>query len=69
MAMSERVGAGSYTLAELARALGVDETEAAEILVEHGYGAPSGSELLTLSADDYLDLMTAAPDDRDPDGR
>lgn len=54
-----------YTLAELAQALGVDETEALEILDEHGYAAPDGETLLTLTEDEYLDLMEAAPLDAD----
>ncbi len=61
--MSGQTGAGAYTLTQLAQALGVDEMEAAEILDEHGYQVPSGNELLTLSADDYIDLMEAAPPD------
>ena len=58
--MSGETG-GAYTLDELARALGVDEHEAAEILDEHGYQPPTGTELLKLSADDYAELMEAAP--------
>ena len=58
--MSGETG-GTYTLDELARALGVDEHEAAAILDEHGYQSPTGAELLKLSADDYAELMEAAP--------
>lgn len=60
-------GAGTYTLSELARALGVNEVEAAEILDEHGYEVPTGGEPLTLGAEEYIELMEAAP--LDPDGR
>lgn len=63
--MSGRINQG-YTLTELAQALGVDETEALEILDEHGYEAPAGDTLLTLTEDEYRDLMEAAP--LDPDG-
>ncbi|MGN6675780.1 MAG: hypothetical protein ACTHMA_21015 [Thermomicrobiales bacterium] len=51
-------GAGDYTLAELAAALGVNELEAADVLDEHGYAVPAGDERLSLTADDYTDLMT-----------
>lgn len=64
--MSGTTGTGAYTLRELAAALGVDEAEAAEILDEHGYDVPSGEELLTLGAEEYIELMEAAP--LDPDG-
>ena len=55
-----------YTLDELAQAFGVDEQEAAEILDEHGYRVTSSNQPLTLSADEYIELMEAAP--LDPDG-
>ncbi len=41
--------------------------EAAEILDEHGYEVPTGGEPLTLGAEEYIELMEAAP--LDPDGR
>ena len=63
--MSGTTGRG-YTLDELAQAFGVDEQEAAEILDEHGYRVPSSNQPLTLSADEYIELMEAAP--LGPDG-
>lgn len=60
-------GAGAYTLGELALALGVDEVEAAEILDEHGYEVPAGGAPLALGAEEYLELLEAAP--LDPDAR
>lgn len=63
--MSENRSAGAYTLSELAQALGVDEVEAAEILDEHGYEVPVGDARLALDAEEYLDLIEAAPLDPD----
>jgi hypothetical protein len=55
----------SYTLGELAQALGVDEREATEILDEHGYTLSGYDDLLTLSQDEYLELVEAPPLDRE----
>lgn len=66
--MSGRTNPG-YTLNELADALGVDALEAAELLDEHGYRAPEGGELLTLTPDEYADLMEASPLGPDGDER
>jgi hypothetical protein len=60
MSGTVNTGASEYTLAELAAALGVNELEAADVLDEHGYAAPTGDERLTLRMDDYTDLMTEA---------
>ena len=54
-----------FTLSQLAQAFGVDEQEAAEILDEHGYRVPTEGQPLTLSADEYVELMEAAPLDPD----
>jgi hypothetical protein len=58
----------SYTLGELAQALGVDEREATEILDEHGYTLSGYDDLLTLSQDEYLELVEAPPLDRESEG-
>jgi hypothetical protein len=58
MSGTVNTGAGGYTLAELAAALGVNELEAADVLDEHGYAIPTGDERLSLNMDDYTDLMT-----------
>lgn len=55
-----------YSLTDLAQLMGIDEGEAATILEEHGYRVPAGDDRLTLSEEDYLDLMEAAP--IEPDG-
>ena len=58
MSGTVNTGADGYTLAELAAALGVNELEAADVLDEHGYAVPTGDERLSLTPDDYTDLMT-----------
>ena len=63
-----RTNEQQYTLTELAQLLRVEEEEAAEILEEHGYQVPLGDGLLTLSEEDYLDLMEEAPIDADSIG-
>jgi hypothetical protein len=69
MSGTSEPGASGYTLDELAGLLGVTPGEATAILEEHGYAAPAGTERLTLSEEDYKDLMTAPPlADDDPTG-
>ena len=58
----------SYTLSELAQALGVDEREATEILDEHGYTLAGDEALLSISQDEYLELIEAPPLDRESEG-
>jgi hypothetical protein len=69
MSGTSEPGAGGYTIDELAGLLGVTTGEAIAILEEHGYTAPAGEERLTLTEEDYRDLMTAPPlVDDDPIG-
>lgn len=53
--------ARDYSLPELAAALGVDPSEALEILDEHGYEMSTPDAVVRLSRDELSDLIEAPP--------
>lgn len=55
-----------YTVDELARVLGVTESEATVMLEEHGYHLPSDQPLVKLTEEEYRDLMEEPPLEVDP---
>lgn len=56
-----------YTLAELAGLLGVEPPDAVAILEESGYTAPDGDECLTLTEEEYRELLASPPPTGDED--
>jgi len=56
----------NFTVDELAQVLGVTETEATDMLEEHGYHLSSDQPLVKITEEDYRDLMEEPPLDADP---
>lgn len=56
----------NFTVDELAHVLGVTETEATDMLEEHGYHLSSDQPLVKITEEDYRDLMEESPLDADP---
>lgn len=55
-----------YTVDELAQVLGVTESEATDMLEEHGYHLSSERPLVKLTEEEYRELMEPPPLDAEP---
>ena len=60
------VNQDTYTLEELAQALGVTESEATVMLEERGYHLSSDQPLVKFTEEEYRELMEEPPLDADP---